>query len=62
MALDKIQDAGTLIDRRRYFDPSQLNRTADKWAEGLRRVEKITKYKNGNVHIKLSGDLAEDKE
>ena len=33
-----------------------------KYADGLRRVEKITKYKNGSIHIKLSDDLAKDKE
>ena len=49
MALEKIQDAGTLIDRRRYFDPSQLNRTADKWAEGL-RTGKITVEKLAEVN------------
>ena len=49
MALEKIQDAGTLIDRRRYFDPAQLTRTAAKWAEDL-RTGKITVEKLAEVN------------
>ena len=47
---------------KRYHGWRGTTNDVAKYAEGLRRVEKITKYKNGNVHIKLSGDLAEDKE
>lgn len=35
-ALSKIEDAGTLIDRRIYFDPRSLIKTASTWADNIR--------------------------
>lgn len=47
---------------RKYHGWRGTTNDVSKDAEGVRRIEKIIQYKNGNYKIVLSGDLVPDKE